>query len=104
MDIEAKIKAILDDPEQRKTFLGYDELDTSPKKLIDCPYEIVFVVEANIMQQNEKHENVNSKMIHKTTFHMPVPEGDDALEYMNTFLKHFEQCLIQTKKQELNNG
>jgi hypothetical protein len=104
MDIETKIKEILQDPDKRKTFLGYEELDTTPKKLIDCAHEIVFSVEANILEQNEKHENIKSTMIHKTTFHMPVPEKCDPAEYMKVFIKHFEECLIQTKKEENSNG
>lgn len=103
MDIEQKIKDILNDPEKRQEFLGYEELNTSPKKLIDCSHEIVFSVEANILEQNEKHENVASTLIHKRNFHMEVPPKVDPTEYMEGFLKHFEQCLLQTKEKE-NNG
>ena len=100
MDIESKVKEILEDPEKRKEFLQYEELDTAPKKLIDCPHEIIFSVEANILEQNEKHENVGSKLIHKTNFHMEVPEGKDAIKYMEGFLQHFQECLLQTAKKE----
>tara|TARA_B100000902_G_C26407748_1_gene480824 strand:+ start:38 stop:346 length:309 start_codon:yes stop_codon:yes gene_type:complete len=98
MDIESKVKEILQDPEKRKEFLKYEELDNTPKKLIDAPHEIVFTVEANILEQNEKHENIGSRLIHKTNFHMPVPEGKDAMEYMDGFLQHFQQCLLNTEE------
>lgn len=104
MDIETKIKEILQDPELKNEYLGYSELDTSPKKLIDCAHEIVFSVEANILEQNEKHENTKSVMIHRTTFHMPVPESHDPQEYMKTFMQHFEECLIHTKKKDQTDG
>lgn len=100
MDIESKVKEILDDPEQRKEILGYQELDTTPKKLIDSPHEIVFTVEANILEQNEKHENVSCKLLHKTNFHMEVPENKDAMKYMEGFLQHFQQCLLQSEKEQ----
>tara|TARA_E500000331_G_C16892085_1_gene555205 strand:- start:54 stop:362 length:309 start_codon:yes stop_codon:yes gene_type:complete len=100
MDIESKVKEILEDPEKRKEFLQYDEIDSSPKKLIDAPHEIVFTVEANILEQNEKHENVSSKLIHKRNFHMAVPENKDALEYMEGFLQHFEKCLLRTEEEK----
>lgn len=96
MDIEQKVKELLDNPETRKEILGYEELDTSPKKLIDCQHEIIFTVESNILQQNEKGENTTSSMIHKRNFHMPVPQGNNPIEYMEIFLKHFEECLINT--------
>ena len=100
MDIEAKVKEILQDPEKRKEFLGYEELNTAPKKLIDCPHEIIFSVEANILEQNENHENIASKSIHKRNFHMPVPEKEDPMQYMQGFLEHFEKCLLQTEKEK----
>lgn len=98
-DIESKIKELLKDEESRANLLQYQELDTSPKKLIDSPHEIVFSIEANILEQNEKHENVSSKLIHKRNFHMPVPPGKDPDKYMDGFLKHFEQCLLNTVKE-----
>ena len=104
MDIEAKVKEILDNPEKRKEFLEYEELDTSPKKLIDCPHEIVFTVESNILEQNEKHENVSSTFLHKRTFHMEVPPKEDPKKYMDGFLQHFEQCLLNTIEEKDENG
>lgn len=99
MDIESKIKELLSDEEKRNSLFQYNELDTSPKKLIDCPHEIIFSVEANIMEQNDKHENISSKLIHKRNFHMPVPPEKEPEEYMEGFLKHFENCLLNTIKE-----
>jgi hypothetical protein len=99
MDIEAKIKDILADPEKRKEIFAYQELDNTPKKLIDSPHEIVFSVEANILEQNNNHENIGSRLLHKRNFHMPVPPQQDPAEYMEAFLKHFETALIESAKQ-----
>ena len=98
MDIEQKVKDLLKDPNFKDKVLGYEELETSPKKLIDCPHEVIFSVEANIMKQNEKREHVGSVMIHKRNFHIPVPIGKNPEEYMEVFLKHFEQALVNTAK------
>lgn len=102
MDIEKTVKELLDDPKFKEEILGYAELNTSPRKLIDCPHEIIFSVESNIMEQNEKRENVGSKLIHKRNFHMPVPPGEDPEEYMSIFLKHFENSLAKTAKEISN--
>lgn len=99
MDIEAKVKEILEDPEKRKEILAYEELDNTPKKLIDSPHEIVFSVEANILEQNSNHENIGSRLLHKRNFHMPVPAQKDPEEYMEAFLKHFETALVESAKQ-----
>ena len=103
VNIEQKIKEIMEDPEKRSEFFQYDELDTTPKQLTDAAHEIVFSVESSIFEQNEKRENAKLKKIHKTNFHMPVPEGDDAIEYMQTFLTHFQESLVNTAK-ELEDG
>lgn len=102
MDIEKTVKELLDDPKFKEEMLGYAELNTSPRKLIDCPHEIIFSVESNIMEQNERRENVRSKLIHKRNFHMPVPPGKDPEEYMLNFLQHFERSLINAAKETSN--
>ena len=103
VNVEQKIREIMEDPEKRSEFFQYDELDTTPKQLTDAAHEIVFSVESSIFEQNEKRENTKLKKIHKTNFHIPVPEGDDAIEYMQIFLKHFQESLVNTAK-ELKDG
>ena len=98
VNIEQKIKEIMEDPEKRSEFFQYDELDTTPKQLTDAAHEIIFSVESSIFEQNEKRENAKLKKIHKTNFHMPVPEGKDAMKYMDGFLQHFQQCLLNTEE------
>ena len=103
VNIEQKIKEIMEDPEKRSEFFQYDESDTAPRQLTDAAHEIVFSVESSIFEQNEKKENTKLKKIHKTNFHMPVPENADAIEYMQIFLKHFQESLVNTAK-ELKDG
>ena len=103
VNIEQQIKDIMEDPEKRSEFLQYDELDTSPKKITDAAHEVVFSVECSIFEQNEKRENTNLKKLYKRNFHMPVPETSDANEYMEKFLQHFQQSLINAAK-ETNDG
>jgi hypothetical protein len=70
-----------------------DELNDSPKKLLDCPHEIVFNVTANVLSQNEKGEHTSTKEICTKNYHIPVPIGKDYDSFMQTFFQHVERSL-----------
>jgi hypothetical protein len=75
-------------------------------KLIDCPHEIVFGLNINVLEQNEEGLNIGSKEISSKTYHIPVPTGVHYEDYVNTFVDFFEQAMIhaanQTDKQILD--
>jgi hypothetical protein len=77
-------------------------------KLISCQHEIVFSINANVLEENEEGEPVGSKEMCVRTYHIPVPEGLDYQEYLNSFFKFFEDLLLQTldrsKPKEANNN
>lgn len=72
------------------------EQEESPKKLIECPHEILFTVIGHAMQQNNKGELINTTELCKKHFHIPVPIDQDYKLYMNTFFEYLENNIIKT--------
>lgn len=68
------------------------------KKLLDCPHEIVFTVNAHVLTQNEKGETTGTKEIYVKNYHIPVPIDKDYTDYMKTFFHYLETKIIESIK------
>jgi hypothetical protein len=75
-------------------------LDNSPeekiKKLMDCPHEIVFTIDAHVLMQNEKGETTGTREISTRNYHIPVPIDKDYNSYMKIFFEYLEKKIIDT--------
>lgn len=80
-------------------------LSDEPEKLSLSPYEIVFNVTANVLQENEKGEKLRSKHISTKFYHIPVPVDGDYNVFMESFFKFLEENLASAanKAYEENN-
>ena len=73
---------------------GYEFLvDAKKDKLIDCPKEIVFNIEANVLNQNTNGEIIASEGIFSEVYHIPVPTGQPYRHFLNEFMSFFRQGL-----------
>lgn len=63
-------------------------------KLISCPHEIIFTITANVLAENKEGQTVDSVELLTNTYHMPVPEGKDYNEFMESFMSFFEKSMI----------
>jgi hypothetical protein len=63
------------------------------KKLIKCPHEIVFSINASVLMENEKGELVGTREVCSKNFHIPVPIDKDYEIFMKTFFDYIEGCL-----------
>ena len=101
-NIEDIINEFLEnEKENRQHIHQYSEIDSSPKKLIDCPHEIIATLDISVMEQNSQGENIFSKESHIRHYHIPVPPKHDYNVYANAFIKKFEQALANSTT-ELN--
>lgn len=82
--------------EDNKTHQNYDG---NINKLIKCKHEIIFKIVANVLEENDKEELVQSKEICSKTYHIPVPEDADYHEYMKAFFSFLEQALASSTEQ-----
>jgi hypothetical protein len=64
------------------------------QKLIACPHEIVFSVNATVLMENEKGELTGTREVCSKNYHIPVPIDKDYEIFMKTFFDHIETCLI----------
>jgi uncharacterized protein (UPF0297 family) len=78
------------------------------KKLIYCRHEIIFNINARVMEEDELGNHVATTAICTKNYHIPVPSDKDYNIYMDAFFKHLESCLSQSaqhssnKKEETN--
>lgn len=68
--------------------------DEELKKVVSCPHEIVFTINANVLTENEKGELTGTKEICVKNYHIPVPIDKDYKEYMSVFFKYIEDQII----------
>lgn len=95
--------------ERFKEFISQEELDKVLKfkqefnnplkeeeleKVISCPHEIVFTINANVLTENEKGELTGTKEICVKNYHIPVPIDKDYKEYMSVFFKYVEDQIV----------
>lgn len=73
-----------------------------PKKLIECPHEIIFDVKATVLEENEKGEIVGCKEICRKDYHIPVPPTADYNYYMESFFQYLENCITSSAKHAAN--
>jgi hypothetical protein len=81
-------------------------------KLISCPHEIVFSVTANVLEENKEGQSVGSVELLSQTYHMPVPEDKNYIDFVNAFMEFFEKTMAEsyneanknTEKKETKNG
>lgn len=84
------------------------DLIEGKKKLISCRHEIVFNINARVMEEDELGNTVATAAICTKNYHIPVPSDKDYNVYMDAFFKHLESCLSQSaqhssnKKEETN--
>ena len=64
------------------------------KKLIKCSHEIVFSINASVLEENEKGELISTKEVCSKNFHIPVPIDKDYEIFMKTFFDYIENCLV----------
>ena len=76
----------------------YGQLNDQPKKLIDCPHEIVFTVNANVLMQNEKGEHIGTEEICVKNYHIPVPIDQDYHIFMKSFFDHLQKAIGDSYK------
>jgi hypothetical protein len=111
---EDSVPKIPNNPEEWRILLNkfYNDLNNSniqiddngdfndqPQKLLDCPHEIIFSVNATVMSQNEKGEHVGTKQICTKNYHIPVPIGKDYDTFMQIFFNHIEKSLESSYQQ-----
>lgn len=68
--------------------------DEKIKKMIDCPHEIIFTINARVLAQNEKGELIDTREISVKNYHIPVPIDKDYKNYMSIFFKYLEDKMI----------
>jgi hypothetical protein len=68
--------------------------DEKIEKLIDCPHEIIFTINAKVLAQNEKGELIDTREICIKNYHIPVPIDKDYKNYMGIFFKYLEDQII----------
>lgn len=68
--------------------------DEKIEKLIDCPHEIIFTINAKVLAQNEKGELIDTREICVKNYHIPVPIDKDYKNYMAIFFKYLEDKII----------
>lgn len=68
--------------------------DEKIEKLIDCPHEIIFTINAKVLAQNEKGELIDTREICVKNYHIPVPIDKDYKNYMAIFFKYLEDKMI----------
>lgn len=71
------------------------------KKLIQCPHEIVFSVNASVLMENEKGELTDTREVCSKNFHIPVPIDKDYEVFMKTFFDYIENCLVNSAQESL---
>lgn len=78
------------------------------KKLIQCRHEIIFHINARVMEEDELGNHVATTAICIKNYHIPVPADKEYNVYMDAFFKHLETCIAQSaqysKDKENNNG
>lgn len=82
--------------EELQQILGIknNELEQDNVKLLPCPHEIVFTINASVLMENEKGEFTGTREICTKNYHIPVPIDKDYEIFMKTFFEHIENCLI----------
>lgn len=70
-----------------------DQINESYKKLIDCKHEIVIVLTAHVLTQDDFGQVDGTREICKHNYHVPVPAGKDYHEYLEGFFNHLRQCI-----------
>lgn len=68
--------------------------DEKIEKLIDCPHEIIFTINAKVLAQNEKGELIDTREISVKNYHIPVPIDKDYKNYMAIFFKYLEDRMV----------
>jgi hypothetical protein len=83
------------------------DLIEGKKKLISCRHEIVFNINARVMEEDELGNAVATTAICTKNYHIPVPSDKDYNVYMKSFFEYLESCLsksAQYSKKENSDG
>jgi len=95
-DILDNLKKILDKDEFEEIKHRFEtQLNLFPEstKLISCPHEIVFSVTANVLEEDKEGQNVGSVQLLSQTYHMPVPQDKNYVDFVNAFMEFFEKTI-----------
>ena len=85
-----KIDEVLEYKRQFEDPTSHEKIE----KLIDCPHEIIFTINAKVLAQNEKGELIDTREICIKNYHIPVPIDKDYKNYMSIFFKYLEDKMI----------
>ena len=72
------------------------ELISGAKKLISCRHEIIFNINARVIEEDEVGKPIATTRVATQNYHIPVPSDKDYNIYMNAFFEHLEKCLSQS--------
>jgi hypothetical protein len=84
---------------RERIFEGESNFFPEDTKLIDCPLEIVFSINANILEQNTEGQTTGSRELCVRTYHIPIPPNKNYKEYMDAFFGFFENTLAASVEQ-----
>ena len=72
------------------------------KKLISCRHEIIFNINARVVEEDETGNPVAIRSIATKNYHIPVPSDKDYDVFMNTFFEFLESCLADSTKYSMS--
>lgn len=79
------------------------DLISGKKKLISCRYEIIFNINARVMEEDETGNPIATTAICTKNYHIPVPSDKDYDVFMEAFFEHLESCLANATKSSSEN-
>lgn len=71
-------------------------LISGKKKLVSCRHEIIFNINARVLEEDEAGNPVSTTAIATKNYHIPVPSDKDYNIYMKSFFEYLESCLAQS--------
>jgi hypothetical protein len=76
----------------------YSSLLEGNAKKISCTHEIIFNITASVMKEDEEGNDVGYEQISTKYYHIPVKEGADYKQFMNSFFSFLEKSLASSAK------
>jgi hypothetical protein len=76
----------------------YAEMFEGHSKKISCKHEIVFNITATVLSEDDKGEDAGYEEICTKHYHIPVKDGADYKQFMDSFFQFLEGCLSSSAK------
>ena len=93
--LQQQLNGVVDKPDH--------DLAYGKKKLIpSCRHELIFNINANVLEADELGNAIATKAICTKNYHIPVPSDKDYNVYMAAFFEYLEQCIAQSATQAKN--